>query len=238
LVAGVLLLAPAVGLATGGGVLLALDAGRDRAGYATSPALRVTSTTAAITGENLTITDAGIWASDVADVGGLRVTATAPDGRAIFVGIAPQSAIDAWLSGTAHDELTGVESGSARYDRTPGLARAVADPTAQTFWLAQASGAGTTTLQWDAVSGQFAVVVANADGSPGVTANVRGAIQVPDLSALGGGLLAAGILLGLAALGLILAGGVGLGRRHSGPPPGAGPAGPITEQVPPVAVVS
>jgi len=238
LIAGVLLLAPAAGLATGGGVLLALDAERDHAGYVTSPALEVTSTTAAITAEELTITDAGTWAGDVADVGALRVTATTVDGRAVFVGVAPQSAVDAWLAGTAHDELTAVTGGSARYHRASGGVRPVSEPITQTFWLAQATGTGTTTLQWNAVSGRYAVVVANADGSPGVTADVRGAIQVPDLSALGGGLLAAGILLGLAALGLIVAGGVGLGRRHSGPPPGARPVGPAPDLVPPVAVVS
>jgi len=244
LVAGVLLLVPAAGLGAGGAVLLALDSGRDSTGYVTSPTLQLTSTTAAITAENLTIADADLWTRDIADVGGLRVTATSPTSEAVFVGIAPQAAIDAWLAGTAHDELIGMTAGTADFSRVAGTIQAVTDPAAQPFWLASAAGPGDATLQWRVESGEYAVVVANADGSPGVSADVRGAVQVPDLTALGGGLLAAGIIVGLTALGLILFGGVGLGRRHSGPPspdgppPAAGPIGPAPEQVPPVAVGS
>ena len=238
LVAGVLLLAPAAGLGTGGVVLLALDAGRDSAGYVSSPALQLTSTTAAITAENLTIADADLWTRDVADVGGLRVTATSPTSKTVFVGIAPQAAVDAWLAGTAHDELTGLTNGTADYSRAVGSVRAAADPAAQPFWRASATGPGDATLQWRVESGEYAVVVANADGSPGVSADVRGAVQVPELTALGGGLLAAGVVLGLLGVGLIVLGGVGLGRRHSEPspdgPPPAGPIGPAPEHVPPM----
>jgi hypothetical protein len=244
LVAGVLLLAPAAGLGIGGGVLLALDAGRDSTGFVTSPTLRLTSTTAAITAENLTIADAGLWTRDLADVGGLRVTVTSPTAQPVFVGIAPQAAVDAWLAGAAHDELTGMTAGTADYRHTAGMVQAVTDPAAQPFWLASATGPGDATIRWRVASGEYAVVVANTDGSPGVSADVRGAVQVPDLTALGGGLLAAGIALGLAAVGLIVLGGIGLGRRHTeppsphGPPPGAGPIGPAPEQVPPMAVGS
>jgi hypothetical protein len=244
LVAGVLLLAPAAGLGTGGAVLLALDAGRDSTGYVTSPTLQLTSGTAAITAENLTIADTDLWTRRLADVGGLRVTATSPTGRTAFVGIAPQAAIDTWLAGTAHDELTGLTAGTADYSRAAGTVQAAAAPTAQPFWLASATGPGDATLQWRVESGEYAVVVANTDGSPGVSADVRGAVQVPDLTALGGGLLAAGIILGLAAVGLIVLGGVGLGRRHTeppspdGPPPAGGPIGPAPKQVPQVTVGS
>ncbi|GID91570.1 DUF4389 domain-containing protein [Amorphoplanes digitatis] len=238
LMAGVLLLAPAAGLGIGGGALLALGASRDHAGYVTSPTLQLASATAAVTVENLTIVDADLWARNLTDAGGLRITATAPDGRAVFVGIAPQQAVDAWLAGTAHDKVVGLTAGIPDYRRAVGAVRAVDDPAIQPFWLAAGTGSGRTTLQWEVVDGEFAVVVANADGAPGVSADVRGALQVPDLSALGGGLLAAGLVLGLVALGLIVLGGVGLGRRHSGPPPGAGPVGPAPTPLPPVAVGS
>lgn len=237
LVAGVLLLAPAAGLGIGGGTLLALDAARDRDGYVASPGLRLDSGTAAITAENLKIADADLWTSDVADVGGLRVTVTSPVGKPLFVGVAPQAAVDSWLAGTAHDELTGVPAGTARYDRAAGATQAVADPAAQPFWLASATGTGTTVLRWDITGGNYAVVVANADGSPGIIADARGAVQVPHLAALGGGLLAAGIVLGLVAVGLIVLGGVGLGRRHTEPPPGVGPDAPVP-QTPPVPIGS
>jgi hypothetical protein len=237
-VAGVLLLVPAAGLITGGGILLGMDAARDRTGYVTSPALRMTSATAAITAENLTIADTGQWTSSVADIGGLRVTTTSPSGGPVFVGIAPQPAVDAWLAGTAHDELTDVPAGRAEYSRAAGELRPVADPAAQTFWLTTATGPGAATMQWHVVDGNYAVVVANADGSPGIVADVRGAVQLPDLTGLGGGVLTAGIVLGALGLGLIVLGGVGLGRRHGQQPPGSGPVGPLPEQIPPVPVAS
>jgi hypothetical protein len=233
LIAGVLLLAPATGLGIGGSLLLALDSGRDREGYVTSPAVSLSTTTAALTAENLEIAGAGVWTGNLAGVGGLRVTATSPADRPIFVGIAPQSAVDSWLAGTAHDEFVGVTGNAARYDRATGVTRAVADPAAQPFWLVSGTGTGVATLQWTVVDGDFAVVVANADGSPGVAVEARGAIQVPRLAALGGGLLAAGIVLGLIAVGLIVLGGVGLGRRHTEPPTGVGPPAPVP-QAPPV----
>lgn len=226
LIIGVLLLLPAGGLTIGGGALLALDAGRDSTGYVTSPAVALHSTTAAITAENLTITSADIWTRNIADVGGLRLSATAPAGRPVFVGIAPQQAVDAWLTGAAHDQFLGMRAGTARYDRAAGVTRPVPAPASQRFWLASAVGTGTPTVSWTVTDGEYAVVVANADGSPGVTADVRGAVQVPEMTALGSGVLVCGILLGLIAIGLIVLGGVGLGRRHGTPP--QGPPQPVT----------
>jgi hypothetical protein len=234
LIAGVLLLLPAAGLGTGGGVLLAVDAARDDAGYVTSPVQRLETSTAAITAEHVTISGAGMWTRQTTELGDLRLEVTAPAGRPIFVGVAPQSAVDSWLTGTAHDELTGFDSGTPRYDRSGGRIRPVTTPATQPFWIAQATGAGTTTLQWTATDGEYAVVVANATGASGVSVDVRGAARVPDLTGLGSGLLAAGILTGLLAIGLIVVGGTGLGRRHSGPPPGGPLVGPPPRLNPPV----
>jgi hypothetical protein len=215
-------------------VLLAVDAARDDAGYVTSPVQRLETSTAAITAEHVTISGAGMWTRQTTELGDLRLEVTAPAGRPIFVGVAPQSAVDSWLTGTAHDELTGFDSGTPRYDRSGGRIRPVTTPATQPFWIAQATGAGTTTLQWTATDGEYAVVVANATGASGVSVDVRGAARVPDLTGLGSGLLAAGILTGLLAIGLIVVGGTGLGRRHSGPPPGGPLVGPPPRLNPPV----
>jgi hypothetical protein len=234
LIAGVLLLAPAAGLGTGGGVLLAVDAARDNTGYVTSPIQRLQTSTAAITAEHLTIAGAGTWTRQSTDIGDLRLEVTTPNNQPIFVGVAPQSAVDAWLTGTAHDELTGFDSATARYERSAGRIRPVTTPATQPFWIAQATGTATTTLQWTATDGEYAVVVANASGIVGVTADVRGAARVPDLTGLGSGLLVTGILTGMLAIGLIVVGGTGLGRRHSGPPTGGIPVGPPPRLNPPV----
>ncbi|BEL05986.1 hypothetical protein Q0Z83_041770 [Actinoplanes sichuanensis] len=233
LVAGVLLLLPAVGLGTGGVILLTVDAARDSAGYVTSPVQRLQTSTAAITAEHVTLTGTGAWTRQTADLGELRLEVTAPADRPVFVGIAPQSAVDTWLAGTAHDELTGFASGAARYDRSGGPVRPVSAPAAQPFWIAQSTGSGSTTLQWTAADGEYAVVVANVTGAAGVSADVRGAARIPDLTGPGSGLLAAGVLIGLLAVGLIVIGGTGLGRRHSAPVPGP-QNGPTPRLNPPV----
>jgi hypothetical protein len=223
LIAGVLLLAPGAGLAAGGGALLALDGTRDSTGYVTSPAMSVQSSTAAITAEGITLQAGDVWTRGFSDIGGVRITATGSRGTPLFVGIARESDVDRWLAGTAHDELTEVSSGTARYSRSGGARQAVADPQAQTFWLASGTGAGAATVTWQATSGDFAVVLVNADGSPGIVADVRAATKVPDLTGLGAGLLATGIVLFLLAVALIVLGGTGLGRRHGGTPPAGGP---------------
>jgi hypothetical protein len=224
LIAGVLLLAPGVGLITGGGALLALDGARDNAGYVSSPALSVQSSTAAITAEGITLQAGDLWTRGLSDIGGVRITATGSPATPLFVGIARESDVDRWLAGTAHDEVIEVSSDTARYDRSTGARKAVVDPQGQDFWLASGLGAGSATVAWQATNGDFAVVLVNADGSPGVVADVRAATEVPDLTGLGAGLLTTGIVLFLLAVVLIVLGGTGLGRRHGGTPPVSGPS--------------
>jgi hypothetical protein len=80
-------------------------------------------------------------------------------------------------------------------------------PTEQDFWVAQATGSATQTLQWTPTAGDWTVVVMRADGSAGVTTSLAVAATLPGLTAaawwlLGGGalLLAVGALLVALAL--------------------------------------
>jgi hypothetical protein len=235
LIAGVLLLAPGVGLTAGGGALLALDGARDSAGYVSSPTFAVQSSTAAVSAEGITLQAGDLWTRGLSDIGGVRVTATGTLATPLFLGIARESDVDRWLSGTAHDELTDVSSGNARYARSTGARQAVADPRAQGFWLASGTGTGSAVVTWQATNGDFAVVLVNADGSPGIVADVSAATEVPDLTGLGAGVLTTGIILFLFAVALIGLGGTGLGRRHGGTPPVSGPSpGPPVTGPPPV----
>ena len=239
LIAGVLLLAPGAGLAIGGGALLALDHARDPAGYVTSPSVSLQSSSAAITAEGITMQAGDLFTRGLSNIGGVRIAVTGNGATKLFVGIARESDVDAWLTGTAHDELTGHSSGAAQYKRADGDRRAVTAPAAQEFWLATGTGTGSATVTWKATAGSFAVVVANADGATGVVTDVRAATQVPDLTGLGVGLLIAGILLALLAVALIVVGGTGLGRRHSVATPPQGPQpGPPALSAPPIPTLS
>jgi hypothetical protein len=235
LVAGAVLLLPAIGTGAAGAALLAFSGHRDSSGYVTSSLVRTSSTTAAVTAEGITIQGGDLWTRGLADVGGVRITAHSTTSKAVFIGIARQSAVDAWIDTATHDRIVGITTNNARLERTDGMLRPVSAPAEQDFWLASATGSGTATLDWRATNGDFTVVLANADGSTGVAADIQASAQIPDLSGLGGGLLAAGIILGLIAIGLIIMGAVGLGGRHSGPPTAAGPPlpGPPPEYVAP-----
>jgi hypothetical protein len=75
--------------------------------------------------------------------------------------------------------------------------------------VVQASGAGRQTLDWNAESGDWTVVVMNADASAGVSTDVRVGARFPDLGTFAGGaLIAAAVLLavGFLAVGLSLQG--------------------------------
>ncbi|HET7276790.1 MAG TPA: DUF4389 domain-containing protein, partial [Dermatophilaceae bacterium] len=82
-------------------------------------------------------------------------------------------------------------------------------PSAADVWVVQASGAGRQTLDWNAESGDWTVVVMNADASAGVSTDVRVGARFPDLGTFAGGaLIAAAVLLavGFLAVGLSLQG--------------------------------
>lgn len=232
LLAGVLLMLVGLVLGIGGGVLLAVNSARDADGYATSRELTLTTPTAAVVSPDVTIQGTNDWQVRWSDFGTVRVTATAERQTPIFLGVALASDVDRWLAGTARDEVTRAwgDPDAPAYRRIPGDLRAVSPPTGQTFWVSQATGGGTIQLEWDALAadGRYALVLANADGSPSVATRSHIGIKVPPLVPLGSGLLVTAGLVVLVAFVLIYIGASGLGRHHGGPPaPPVGPAEPI-----------
>lgn len=128
-----------------------------------------------------------------------------------------------YLSGVNHSELTQVRFSPFRADyRDVAGTRPPARPADQQFWAASATGAGTQELKWDIRSGNWAVVIMNADASGPVSVDLRGGARSDLLWPVFLGLLIGGIVLLAVGVPLIIAGAAGLGRR--GPPtPGAGP---------------
>jgi hypothetical protein len=218
LVAGVMMLLPAAGLTAGGTALIGLNGSRDANGYLTSPALQVSTSTAAVTVEDVNLQVGDLWSRNLASIGGVRVTATSTTGAPLFLGIAPQAAVDGWLTGTAHDRLVTLTRGTGgRYERAAGPTQQVSAPAGQGFWLAATTGTGPTVLNWQATNGDFAVVLADADGTPAVSAAVTVATQVPNLAPLGAGLLGGATTLFLLGGWPVYFGATRIGRRHHRP---------------------
>ena len=190
LVGGVLTLLLAAVLALAGTALIGVSASRDANGYLTSPTLQLSTSTAAITVDDVNLDTGDLWSRNLSSIGGVRITATSATGAPLFLGIAPQAAVDSWLGGTAHDRLVTLTTDtSGRYARTSGPTQPVPAPAGQSSWLATAGGTGPAILTWQATNGDFAVVLANADGTPAVSSAVTVATQVPNLTPLGAGLL-------------------------------------------------
>ncbi len=195
-----------------GGLALGLAHGfaRDSDGYFTTGTERLSTGTHALTVEDV---DLG---NDTADLipedalGRVRVRAERPGGRPVFVGIARDRDVDAYLRGVGSAELDDLDP--PEYDtRRGGAPRR--PPTAESFWVASASGPGRQAVDWDVEGGNWSVVAMNADGS-------RRVVVDADVGAKVGWTLWAG--LGLFAGGLLLTGGGGLmiamaARRPRGP---------------------
>ena len=153
------------------------------------------------------------------DLGSLRFGAasTAPGGR-VFIGIGPKADVERYLNGVHATQITGVESSPFRvqYRDVPGSA-VPASPTNEGFWAVSASGTGTQHVTMDLRSGDWIMVVMNADASPGVAVNLQAGFRSELFGALTSAFLTGGILFLIIGAGLIALGAVGLGRRAASP---------------------
>ncbi len=233
LVVGSLFVLPGLGAFLGGGGLaVAYAVGRDRDGFFSTTLDRFESSTVAITAEQLDFgaepgsPDRIVDALDT-DIR-LRVT-SGDSGQDVFVGIADQADVDGYLAGVAHDEVRKIE-----HDRSPVYRHRtggddVAPPSDQQFWVASEVGPGTQELIWNATSGRWAVVVMNADASPGVAVDIDVGAKPGFLLPLAFLLLGAGLVVTTGSVVLIVLG--ARNQEHRPPPPGVLPAAVVPAAV-------
>ena len=177
---GAVLALVAVGLLIGGGLLaFAYAVESEDGGYFDETLDRVGTATAAITTEEVDLrTNPGPgWGLDALDVS-IRLQATSVDESSeLFIGIGPQADVNAYLSGTAHDEISDIRAhGSLEYNYVPG-GRSATPPADESFWVASTAGGGTQIVEWDVVEGEWIVVLMNADGSAVILADVTVGVQ-------------------------------------------------------------
>ncbi len=115
----------------------------------------------------------------------VRVEGVAAGSHSLFMGIAPADAVAGYLDGVVHDEITDWDStaddiSDVVYARNEGVTDPAA-PETTGFWVASVSGAGEQALDWTIESGEWALVIMNADGSPGVSADVRFGVAAPSV---------------------------------------------------------
>jgi hypothetical protein len=131
--------------------------------------------------------------------GTLHLETMPKGGKPLFVGIARTRDVDAFLRGVSRSELSDIDFApfSARYKLSKGT-RKPGPPAEQDFWAAH----GSHGLTWDVRSGDWSVVVMNADGSRGVAAAVSAGAKVPYIAEIAYGALGLGLLFVIATAAL------------------------------------
>jgi hypothetical protein len=198
IVVGAVLALVGLGFTAAGGTLIWAHATqRDAAGFYTTPTAHFDTATYALTSQ----VDFGTKPSEEdwvpANVlGTVRIKATSTTGTRIFIGIAPSSDVDRWLSDVAHEHVTSVSFGpfSTETQLVSGT-KSPAVPGMQSFWVASTSGTGVQTLIWPTEGGRWSAVVMNANAAPGIAANVNLGAKTGILLPIGLGLGVFGLLV-------------------------------------------
>lgn len=197
------------GLLIGGGTLAVADRTlRDDAGFLMSPTQTVGTSSYAVTSDPLRIDARGTGDSvPEAMLGEVSLRAQGRTGDELFLGVAPAAAAAEYLDDVGHATLTGFDENDGDvtgiYRDSPGSAPSVL-PGDSDVWVASASGSGEQRVAWTPESGDWTVVVMNADGGAVVSADLAVGAEAPVLGWLVVGMLVAGGLSLALAVALLL----------------------------------
>lgn len=190
--------------AGGGFAAWADNTQRDGAGYITSGQHTFTTGGYAITSGAVDLggNSDSFTPSDVLGTVRVRVSPVHQTGP-LFVGVAPRSAVNAYLAGASRTDVRDWASGTSTYHPQLGSAPGPL-PSTRGFWSAKTVGTGTQTLTWKPGAGTWSVVVMNANARPGLSVVADVGAKVPDLGAIAAGLIAAGAVLLVVAGALVI----------------------------------
>jgi hypothetical protein len=152
------------------------------------------------------------WVMDFVDADlRLRVEPATPSDE-LFVGIARAGDVVRYLADAEYSNVVEMNGRLPVYETVSG-ADSIADPLSQRFWVVTSSGDGEQELEWDVRGGRWSVVVMNADGSPGVAADVEVGIRSGALTPIVIVLMVTGGIALIGGVVLITVGARGLRRR-------------------------
>lgn len=188
----------------------------DADGFFTSPDGRLETSSHAITSEDIdlgadpTRDDTGV---DFGDVVTVRLEVESTSESAVFVGIGPSDDVAQYLDGVGRSTIDDLsfDPFDVSYRNTDGGAPST-EPGTEDFWVASAGGSGRQTLEWEPESGDWTVVVMNADGSAGVSVDAAVAAKSSWVLGVGVALLVGGVVGLLVGAVLLVLGVVGLAR--------------------------
>jgi hypothetical protein len=195
----------AIGLLTAGGATLWADRTQsDAAGYLTSPAIALSTSSRGLASEAMSVHVGGPqWVYPRSVLGDTRLRFTCSDpAKPVFVGIAPADAAARYLSGVQYATVTDFGDSGANYVGHGGGAPSV-PPTSSDIWVAKASGTGPQTLTWSPSGGDWMIVVMNPDATAGVSVSADAGATVPFLTWVALALLIGGAVMLIAGIVLL-----------------------------------
>jgi hypothetical protein len=196
LIVGVILAFVGIWLLVVGGRALWAVQGRDSEGFYTSGMEQLATETHALSSPP-EFSGAGpdvLYARDL--LGQVRISGVSSTANPLFIGIGPADDVAAYLDGVGHDEVRDIEVSPFAVDYETHAGGAPTEPpTAQTFWAGSVSGTGAQTLDTEIPAGDWSVVIMNADGSAGVSAELEVGATLPIITWIAFGALAVGCLL-------------------------------------------
>jgi Domain of unknown function (DUF4389) len=203
IVVGSILALISLGLLAGGiGGIVVDQTQRNSDGFLMSPSQEFDTGTYALVSETLDVgAEVPQWLIDKL-IGTVRIETESE--QSVFVGIAAESDADTYLKGVRRAVVTDVGS-DPDYSIRRGGAPA-SPPGRESFWVASTTGTGERVLDWDVEDGDWVIVAMNADGSAGVTVELRIGAEVDPLIWIALGVLLTGVLVGLGAAALIYLG--------------------------------
>ncbi len=186
-------LAGGIVLLSGGALFVADSVLTDADGFYAIPPAYVGFDTYAITGSAEGVSDELPWFLEQRELASLRVSVE-PYGEdaEVFIGMAAPVAIDAYLAGVLHHEVTSLTDDPEQLDVVAHEGEAEPSlPGEQSFWFSSTMGHGDP-LIWAVGEDDVGFVVMNSDGSRGVEAVVSVGVQIPLLETTGVALLVGG----------------------------------------------
>jgi hypothetical protein len=201
----------------GGGFLLWANATqRDDAGFFTTRSERLETTSYAITSEEIDLgadpTDEQTVV-DLGDIATVRIDVAGRGDSDVFVGIGPRREVDRYLQDVAHAEIDDITFGPFAVDfRYRDGGEPASPPGEASFWVASEEGGGDQSLVWEPTSGDWSVVIMNADASAGVSVDAALGAKSPWVFRIGLGLVIAGVIGLFVAVSMLVIGVVGLAR--------------------------
>jgi len=231
IVIGVVLAVVSLAAVAAGGILVGAHVSqRDADGYYASGSTHLATPTRAFVSDEIEIDGNGPnRVFDRGRLGTLRLTASGTAARPVFVGIAPRDQVDGYLRNVPRERITDFDLHPFEVtstQRQPGTA-VPAPPAAQLFWTDSATGVGEQSIEWPVQKGDWAFVVMNASGAPGVATDVSVGAKIGLLLWIGVGLVIFGLLLLAAGILAIVTG----RRRSRAGRPAPAPSAPIDRLV-------